>query len=376
MHSFLVSPLIGGAGLVAVKLSAAAGSHGYQCVAWVPGDGPARDALTHHGVPTRRYDLEGLNGNRSRLLLACAKVTPHLIGLSRPIVHVHGLTVYSLIRPALFAARARVIVHVQIDPTPQEIEWLLKYPPNGIIACAKYIGARLQDVVDRKGLSVRVVSIQNSVDVDRFVAGDRRAARAVVGLSTDAFVVLMLANLAPHKGQTTAIRAVDLLVKRGLPVECWLVGEDRFSGGRYEADLRTLCAEFGVTGQVRFLGFRRDVPDLLRSADAFILPSTHEGLPLSVLEAQACRVPVIGSDIPGMLEVITDGQTGFVVPADDPSGYADKLEKLSHDHALRARITDAAWNQVTRQNAWSTFEEGVFDLYRTMSGAPRQQDLN
>ena len=221
LHSFLASHLIGGAGLIAVKLSAAAGSHGYQCVAWVPGDGPARDALTHHDVPTRRYNLEGLKGNRSRLLLACAKVTPHLIGLSRPIVHVHGLTLYSLIRPALFAAGARVIVHVHIDPSPQEIEWLLKYPPNGIIACAKYIGARLQDVIDRKGLSLRVVSIQNSVDLDRFVAGDRRAARAVVGLSTDAFVVLMLANLAPHKVRR---RPFGRLI-------CWSNGACRLSAG-------------------------------------------------------------------------------------------------------------------------------------------------
>lgn len=367
LHQFLVSHLLGGAGLVAVRLSAAAGSRGYRCVAWVPGDGPAREALTRSHVPTRQYNLEALHGNRWRLLGASARITPHLIGLRRPLVHVHGHTFFSMIRPALFAAGARVVVHVQIEPSAHEIEWMLKYPPTHIIACARYIAANIQDAAQRKSLPLSVTAIPNAVDLERFVPGDRLAARTLAGLSTDRFVVLILANLAPHKGQVTALRAIDLLVRRGLPVECWLVGEDRIAGGRYEQELRSLSAELGLADHVRFLGFRDDAPTLMRAADAFVLPSTLEGLPISVLEAQACRVPVVGSNIPGILEVVEDGRTGFIVPADDPAGYADRLQRLRQDDALKAKITDAASAQVSRQNAWSALEDSVFDVYRTMA---------
>jgi glycosyltransferase involved in cell wall biosynthesis len=101
------------------------------------------------------------------------------------------------------------------------------------------------------------------------------------------FVVLLLANLAPHKGQATAIRALHALKQRGSAVECWLAGEDRSGKLGYEDQLRRLIADLDVADAVRFLGFRSDAPDLLRAADVLVLPSTHEGLPLSVLEAQA-----------------------------------------------------------------------------------------
>jgi glycosyltransferase involved in cell wall biosynthesis len=219
-------------------------------------------------------------------------------------------------------------------------------------------------------MTVPVTTVPNAIDLDRFVPGDRDAARARLGLATDRFVVLMLANLAPHKGQITLVRAIDELVRRGVPVEGWLVGEDRSADRQYEKDLRALVAERGLTDTIRFLGFRKDAPDLLQASDAFVLPSTHEGLPLSVLEAQATRVPVIGSTIPGITEVVEDGRTGFTVPADDAIGYADRLQALFADRSLRQTITDAAARRVSQEHAWTTMEERIFGIYRSLIGAP------
>ena len=152
----------------------------------------------------------------------------------------------------------------------------------------------------------------------------------------------MLANLAPHKGQQTALRALRILRQRGRAVECWLAGEDRADGAPYEGELHRLVSELGVADHVRFLGYRTDGPELLRSADVFLLPSTHEGLPLSILEAQACRVPVMGTPIPGIAEIVENDRTGFLVAVDDYQGYADRIEQLMSDSSLRHRITDAA----------------------------------
>src|SRR5262249_39146420 len=83
----------------------------------------------------------------------------------------------------------------------------------------------------------------------------------------------------------------------------------------YTTRLQDLCNELGVADRIRFLGHREDVPDLLRAADIFFLPSTSEGLPLSVLEAQATKVPVLAAATAGIPEVITDGETAFLIPA-------------------------------------------------------------
>jgi glycosyltransferase involved in cell wall biosynthesis len=176
----------------------------------------------------------------------------------------------------------------------------------------------------------------------------------------------MVANLAPEKGQVTLLRALHLLRSRGVSGECWLVGEDRATGAPTEQELRSLCAQLGIVDVVKFLGFRNDIPLLLQAADSLALPSAREGLPLAVLEAQAARVPVIASNVPGILEVVEDSRTGFVVPPDDHQGYADRLQMLWQSEELRQKLVDAAFAHVSKTYAWPLLEERVFAIYRSM----------
>jgi glycosyltransferase involved in cell wall biosynthesis len=212
-----------------------------------------------------------------------------------------------------------------------------------------------------------ITTVPNAVDLLRFTPGSRAEARVRAGLGTSRFVVLLMANLAEHKGQITAIRATSLLRARGVDVECWLAGEDRSGDGQFAQRLKELATELGVTDRVRFLGFRSDGPDLFRAADAVVLPSTHEGLPLSLLEAQATGTPVVASDLPGILEVVEDERTGYVVRADDPEGYADRLERLSREPLRRESIVAAASAQVQREYSWDTLNERMFKIYESLT---------
>jgi len=356
--------------MVALRLAAAAERQHMRCSAWVPGVGPAAEALDRQQTRWRRYDLPAMKRGGLRQLSACAYMVPGLLASRRPIVHVHDPTVYGLIRPALIAAGARTVVHFHIEPDDADIEWTLKAAPSHIITCASYIARKVEAVAKSRSQAVPITPAPNAVDQERFTPGDREAARATLGLGTSRFVVLMLANLAPHKGQATAIRAVDLLTRRGMPVECWLVGEDRTAGQKYRQELQALCEQLQLGDRVRFLGFRRDSPELLRAADAFVLPSTHEGLPLSVLEAQATRIPVVGSTIPGIREVVEDGTTGFLVPAEDFTTYADRLQTLFQNAALRNQLTANAAAQVASQYGWPVLEERIFAAYRSLFQRP------
>jgi glycosyltransferase involved in cell wall biosynthesis len=277
---------------------------------------------------------------------------------------------WGLVRPALSAAGARAIVHVHLEPSEEEMSWTLKRPPAHIVTCARYIAGEIAPAAEAVG--VGVTTVPNAVNVERFRAGDPTEARRRVNVdTTSAFVVLMLANLAPHKGQMTAIRAIGELRRRGVDAQCWLVGEERGGDGSYSQALQTLATELGVGAAVRFLGFRTDIVDLLHAADAFILPSTREGLPLSILEAQAAGVPVVASTIPGVLELVDDGQTGFVVPSDDAVGYADRLMLLASQPDLRGRLIAAAEERVRREHSWQTFEDRMFAVYASIAGRER-----
>ncbi|HXH23908.1 MAG TPA: glycosyltransferase family 4 protein [Vicinamibacterales bacterium] len=365
VHQILASHLVGGAAAVALRLAASARARGIACVGWVPGIGPASEALDAAAIPRRTYDLAAMRQGRWRQLVACARMMPGLIGTGRPVVHVHNPIVYRLLYPALRAAGARTVVHVQIEPAPGELEWALRFPPDHVVACARYIARRIERTMSPIAPALRVTAVPNAIDVTEFssASGSRPAPMRARGR----VVVLMLANLAPHKGQATALRAVHRLRQQGVQAECWLAGEDRAAAG-YERELRALAAALGLDG-VRFLGFRSDTQELLRAADVLLLPSTREGLPLAVLEAQAAGVPVVASPLPGILEAVADGITGVIVPADDDEGYARAILRLIADNDLRGRIVEAARASVAREYGWAAFEQRIFDIYRSLSAA-------
>jgi len=184
----------------------------------------------------------------------------------------------------------------------------------------------------------------------------------------------MVANLAPHKGQETAIRATAILKKAGVDITCWLAGAERESGGSYTTRLQALCNELGVGDRVHFLGQREDIPDVLRAADIFLLPSTNEGLPLAVLEAQATKVPVLAAPTAGIPEVIADRETGFLIPADDAVGYAHRIESLLHQPEIFYRVREQAYTKSTKEYNWHAYCEAVWMLYQSLWDAPARDN--
>jgi glycosyltransferase involved in cell wall biosynthesis len=171
----------------------------------------------------------------------------------------------------------------------------------------------------------RTLVIPNAVDVaaaHRAVHGGGRTRIVAVG------------RLQRPKDFFTLVRAV-----KGLPAgafEMAVVGEgpDR---RRLEQEIRGL----GLSDRVHLYGERRDVRDVLANSDLFVLSSSSEGLPLSVLEAMAAGLPVIASRVGGIPELVVDGVTGILVPPGDESALGAALRRLVDDSALRRRLGDA-----------------------------------
>jgi glycosyltransferase involved in cell wall biosynthesis len=176
----------------------------------------------------------------------------------------------------------------------------------------------------------------------------------------------MLANLAPHKGQETAIRASATLKKAGVNIVLWLAGIERGGGDRYTTHLRSLASELGVSDRIHFLGHRNDAPELLRAADLFLLPSTREGLPLTILEAQATKVPVLAAPTGGIPEVVINDETGFLIASEDVAGYAKLIDSLLDNPDLGYRIVKQAYARVMKEYCWEVYSERIWELYRAL----------
>jgi glycosyltransferase involved in cell wall biosynthesis len=218
------------------------------------------------------------------------------------------------------------------------------------------------------GAKTNIVSIPYPVDTSCYFPGQRQVARQDLQVPDDSPLLLMLANLAPHKGQETAVRAVNLLKKRGIPVHCWLAGCERGGTDFYTARLKRLIAELEVGDRVRLLGHRDDTALLLRAADMLLLPSTCEGLPISIVEAQATKVPVLAAPTAGIPELIRDDESGYLIPADNAQAYADRIEQLVR-HPERGRaLAAAAYARVLRDNDPDLYCKRIWNLYQDLLG--------
>lgn len=157
-----------------------------------------------------------------------------------------------------------------------------------------------------------------------------------------------------------------LAALKNLPWVAMFIGPDEGAG----AEIERRIAANGLTGRVRMLGSRDDVDVLLVISDIYTLPSYREGVPRSVIEAQAMGLPAVVTDIRGCREVVVDGETGRIVPPGDAAALASALRELLTDQGKRRRMAIAA-----RSRAKEHFDERkVFarleEAYRLLEGSP------
>ena len=348
-HQLLVSPRIGGAENLAIAI------HKYASVVepgsselFVPARSETKRWVEAQGLSCRTYDLErALGSERGPALWSNLALYLKLFRSGPGVIHIHSPFVFAALRPLRVASRLRTILHLHLDYTEESLYWPLKLSPDLVIVCAQFMRERVERVVEAVGSRrTKVMAAVNAVDTERFTPGDRTRAKRSLGVDSDRPVLLMTANLAPHKGQETAIRAVSILVELGFRPLLWLVGEERETSGDYARRLHVLVESLKLSAFVEFLGFRSDVPSLLHAADFLLLPSTQEGLPLAILEAPASKVVVLAAPTAGIPEVVENGRTGFLIAADDPGGYGGALASLIRNPAVGDAVAEAAYRQV------------------------------
>jgi glycosyltransferase involved in cell wall biosynthesis len=169
--------------------------------------------------------------------------------------------------------------------------------------------------------------------------------------------ILTLARLIKNKGLSHLIAAAPLV-----PQALFVVAGEGPDRGLFEAEAEAL----GVGDRVRFLGQRDDVPDLLADCDLFILPSLHEGLPISVLEAMAASKPVIATAIGGIPEVVVDGQTGLLVPPADPPALAKAIRTVLADPTLARNLAMTGRDRLLKEFTAEVMVQRTTQIYHEL----------
>jgi len=241
----------------------------------------------------------------------------------------------------------------------------MAWPKRAAFVSLEWLAGRLTDVLftqaEEDAAAARrlhlargpIEAIGNGVDAARFFPSPdgeaRQRLRASLGAPEDRVVVLMVGRLVAEKGYVELIEAM-----RTVDAALWIVGERLPSdhADSVDAALRAAERDAVLAGRVRVLGYRADVPDLMRAADIFTLPSHREGMPRSVIEAMMCGLPVVGTNIRGTREEVVEGGTGTLVPAGDPARLAAALGRLAGDAGLRA-----TWGAAGRARAHDLYRE-------------------
>jgi len=321
-------------------------------------------------------------------LLALRRLTALMRAERYQLVHTHAAKAGFLGRLAARRAGAPAVVHTPHTFPFERVDTVLtplyRFLERRAAAWAQRIvlvAASQREAALEAGLcdADRLAVVENGIPMPAEDPADaRRRWRAELGLGEDVPAAAFVGRLTPQKDVQTFL-SVAAELRREMPsVRLFVVG--RASGRRYLASLQPRISS--QAWRVAALGERPVTPvvwsaelpagvlghcpaaaELVAAFDVVLLPSRYEGLPYSLLEAMAQRVPVVASAVTGNRDVIEDGRSGFLVPVGDVAGFARSTLRLLSDGALRQRLGAAARERVAASFTEERFLRGMAALY-------------
>jgi len=165
--------------------------------------------------------------------------------------------------------------------------------------------------------------IPNGVDTERFKPNFEDHLKVRKELGVDGFVWLAVGRFDPPKDYPNMLQAFARVVHKYSNTILLIAGD-----GPLRETMENMARELGVEKYVKFLGIRRDIPQLMNAADAYVMSSSWEGMPMVLLEASATGLPIVATDVGGNREVVLDGITGFLVPPRNPEALAEAMLRM------------------------------------------------
>lgn len=351
---------LAGGQAVALQLALAGREAGHEAIFVSPTPGELLDRAAAEGLATELVDVR-----RVIRLGGAVRLARVLRRREVDVLHTHVHVAANVLgRVAARASGASVISHLHIENHFRPSR-LARAPLITLDNATARLCSRLVAVSDatrlafeRQGFPTRLLeTVHNGIDAAALRATPPVALRAELGIADGDLLLAHVGRLAPVKGQQELVEAL-----RGLgrdDVHVVFFGRDVEQGGAYAVELERLADGLNV----RFAGFRIDAAAALAEADALVLPSWIEGLPLVVLEAMAQAKPVVATAVGGTPEAVVDGDTGLLVAPRDVPALTRALERLLGDEDLRRRLGAAGRSRVEAHFSAHAMTQRILEIY-------------
>jgi glycosyltransferase involved in cell wall biosynthesis len=283
---------------------------------------------------------------RNSLDVPSARELARLVGKHNiEIVHTHMARDYPL---AAYAVRrnpqSRLIVTRHVLFRLNRLHRITLAKAARVIAVSNAVAFQLQtdNVVSAEKISV----VLNGIDTAKFATAaatfNRRKFLDDWQVPEDSMIVGTVGELSPLKGQEEFVRAAAKVVTQFPKTYFIICGVDQSADRKYHARLEQLITEHDLTKHVRLAGWLEDLPQLYSALDVFVSASHTESFGLAIAEAMACGAAVIATETEGARELITDGETGLLVPIGVVEALASNILRLLVNEAERIRLGQAA----------------------------------
>lgn len=281
------------------------------------------------------------------------------------IIHSHNLgpLIYSGL--ATFGGRRAPLIqgeHSQLtddERSPQRLRqrrWLYR----GCRAIHTVSAAMRDELISLGFPRSKITAITNGVDTSHFAPGDRQAARAALGLPTDAQCLGIVGRFGPFKQHRQLIEAFESIAAQFPRTHLLIAG----GGGSEEAAIIARAGSSSVRGHIHLLGFQADPRVCYHALDLLIIPSTNEGLSNVALEAMACGVPVLVRSGCGHEQIITSGFDGWISSLDSAEKLANELDRIFSEPASLVDFGANARKKVVEQFSLASMTDAYEHLYR------------
>ena len=294
-----------------------------------------------------------------------AAVLRRLRRRSATVVHTHHLPSLLNAGPAARAMGISRVVHTEhahayLDEEPR-FRPMLRWAAHMANAVALVGDALVPYFAQTVRIApARLHVVPNGIDTNRFrpmSSEEVDARRRAAGLPQGRFLIGAVGRLAAVKNYGLLLRAAARARAAGGSIALALVGD-----GEERESLESLVQELGLQADTTFMGWRSDVAELVGTFDALAVTSTSEALPLVVLEAMGCGVPVVSTDV-GEIPRVLDGVAGLIVPSNDVEALAAALTRVAADERLRLTMGEHGRSRVCEAYSHSTMVDRYLALY-------------
>jgi len=301
------------------------------------------------------------------------------------IVHTHAAKAGALGRKAAFDCKVPVVLHTFHghvfhsyfgkfkSEVYRRIEKRLASKSSGIIAISDQQKIELSEkfaIADKNKIEV----IPLGFDLNQFqdnLETKRKKTRAKYNLSNDQIAVAIIGRLAPIKNHKLFLDTIDIVNRQTSKKTVFFIVGDGETRKEIEEQIDKIKIDQAI--DIRLTSWIHDIQNFNAGMDIICLTSNNEGTPVSLIEAQACNIPVISTDVGGVKDIVFNNETGFIVPKNNAEKFAEKLLLLIEDEKKREKMSQNGWSFVKENFHYQRLVKDMEQYYKKLLNSNRDE---